>query len=599
MPDPQVKNGAMVGFKVGTQARVDEIITAGQGAIHGTFYLAKDTHRLYIGNEDTSLSPVNEGIITVAGVSSLPTVTSANRAAVAGNFYYASSDNILCIYNGTEWVQINPVEDTMIDTFTNSVSSGTVTYTINEKVVDSAHPTGSSLNNNKSASFTIAGSNGNTISTSGTTITVVGDEYDLASSVSNGNATISLGSTQSHNSSVQINAGDNISISKSGNNPIVIAATDTTLATTANGGVTVTNAANNGNGFVIAVKDTAGTNPNATLNPVIAYGDTGSSTANFVNGTATLNVYSKSDIDTKLTALDAMHYRGTIGTGGSASTDTTITSSTFNLTPPLNVGDTFKLSSDVSVDGHTYKANTILIANGTEYKYLTGNAPAGASADEITSNASLIGTINQSTLSFDAISATADTDTTYNFKAKYDSTNNKAGIVLHSSTGTETSKIDIAGGTAITVTGLNDNSVAQTVTVAHADVTSTPTTGNAIVQTEVATGVSVGGSSATTFGVVTGVTVNTQGHVTGVETSQITLKDTNLNISAVNNSVSAASNRATIKTGLTATDGAGATKTAIATTGNSCGSFTIGSDTLTVTSSNNDVTMNLVWGSFD
>ena len=70
MPNNSVQSGAVLGFKVGTQARVNELIAAGAnaGAAHGTFYLAQDTHRLYIGNEDTSLSPVNEGITTVASI---------------------------------------------------------------------------------------------------------------------------------------------------------------------------------------------------------------------------------------------------------------------------------------------------------------------------------------------------------------------------------------------------------------------------------------------------------------------------------------------------------------------------------------------------
>ena len=65
--EKNVVAGAFLGFKVGTQANIDTMLAAGAnaGAQHGCFYLTKDSHRLYIGNEDTSLSPVNEGIETL------------------------------------------------------------------------------------------------------------------------------------------------------------------------------------------------------------------------------------------------------------------------------------------------------------------------------------------------------------------------------------------------------------------------------------------------------------------------------------------------------------------------------------------------------
>ena len=71
----------------------------------GTFYLTTDTHRLYVG-QGTDLCPVNEGVTTVANVEGLP------ETAVTGSFYYATEENILCVYNGQTFVQINPDTDT-------------------------------------------------------------------------------------------------------------------------------------------------------------------------------------------------------------------------------------------------------------------------------------------------------------------------------------------------------------------------------------------------------------------------------------------------------------------------------------------------------
>lgn len=83
-------------------------------AIEGAFYLTSDTHRLYIGRSiqvdnatKTVPIPVNEGIQSVSNASALSSID-----AHAGEFYYAEQENILCIYNGTEWVQINPDTDT-------------------------------------------------------------------------------------------------------------------------------------------------------------------------------------------------------------------------------------------------------------------------------------------------------------------------------------------------------------------------------------------------------------------------------------------------------------------------------------------------------
>ena len=80
--------------------------------LDGCFYLTTDTHRLYVG-QDGAVVPVNEGIVTVDNVASLPSHTNPD-ATKAGNFYYATAENILCIYNGQKWVQLNPNTDTKI-----------------------------------------------------------------------------------------------------------------------------------------------------------------------------------------------------------------------------------------------------------------------------------------------------------------------------------------------------------------------------------------------------------------------------------------------------------------------------------------------------
>lgn len=70
-------------------------------ATDGVFYLTTDTHRLFVG-QGTALAPVNQGVIEVENVDAL-----ASKTSHAGEFYYAKAENILCVYNGTKYIQIN------------------------------------------------------------------------------------------------------------------------------------------------------------------------------------------------------------------------------------------------------------------------------------------------------------------------------------------------------------------------------------------------------------------------------------------------------------------------------------------------------------
>ena len=152
-----------VGFKMGAQTALDDLLKNG-GAVPGTFYLTSDTNRLYIGKDDGSIKPVNAGIITVTNTSNLPDVTSLTKEEkdkLAGNYYYASEQNILCVFNGANWVQINSV-------ITNSSMGSAVSA-----VTDGARVTTSVTDTNgtqKSTSYTIVGDNGITVSGSGTEV---------------------------------------------------------------------------------------------------------------------------------------------------------------------------------------------------------------------------------------------------------------------------------------------------------------------------------------------------------------------------------------------------------------------------------------------
>ena len=87
---------ANVGFRQGPQSNVDTIISAGKGAINGSFYLTNDSHRLYIGAASDSqpgeytLYAVNEGVENVASLTDLLNRNwdADAKKAAAGRFYY-------------------------------------------------------------------------------------------------------------------------------------------------------------------------------------------------------------------------------------------------------------------------------------------------------------------------------------------------------------------------------------------------------------------------------------------------------------------------------------------------------------------------------
>jgi hypothetical protein len=561
---------ANVGFKLGLQSKVDELIALGTkaGAVEGSFYLTSDTNRLYIGKSDTSLMPVNEGVVTVSSLSDLPTLSSAtDKVANTGRFYYVSGSNILCVYNGSQWVQINANTNTTISGNEFSVASdGTVTNKVS-----------SSDNSYKEASFSVVGANGVTISGTGTTLTITGDKYSLGTA---DNATsgvdIQLNSANTDNDTTVTLApaadaknNNNVTISQS-NGVISIAAKDSQ-----NSSLTI---ANQTDGFKITVTDNYGKTVTGTVAPKIAYGANGDSSASFANGTATLSVYTKAEVDETLRVLNAMTYRGTVGTTGA----------TFAALPTsdVSIGDTFLISTTgITYGGKNLSVGTLLIARGTEDS---------------------TGKITSSTLTYDIVESTTDTDTTFKFLQT--TATNGGGIKLRSSTGADVGTLTVVGDDASTktsggilVTPTNTSGASgDTVSlkISHQTVTQSNTTGTAQTQGKV---------SSLTIPAITGVTVDSAGHVTGVETTSYTVTDTNsaVDSNAYDTSVytSGTASVGVIKSTVTTKNSAGSSTS-------KAGNFTLSSESLSITDNDNRATasggttkaaglqIDMVWGTF-
>lgn len=529
---------ANVGFKLGTQAKVDALLkTPGTSVVEGSFYLTSDTHRLYIGQkataEDTNaqLFAVNEGVITVDTIEDLPKVSTTDSSVYAGRFYYVTKGNILCVYSGKSWVQINANTDTYVNSHSYSVKDGTITDKI-----------GLSNGGDVNATFTVEGANGIQITGTGTTLTITGDKYSLSSTVADNKATVKLDSANTtDDTSVVLAGGDNVTITQNTDTrEVTIKSKDTKLTgltgAAAEGGFTITGHNSDG-----------GDTTAATINPQIKVGKTTQPVAKFVNGTATLDVYSTKDIDDKMKALNAMVYKGTLGKAGTVETLPTTN---------ICVGDTYLAAEDVTINEHTVHAGSLVIARGTE-------------------DAS--GFITTDTLVWDIVESTQDTDTQYSFQAI------KGGIKLHGTAGGDTGQLVVEGGTDVSVaTAKSDASANQTLTVNHKAVARADSADAALDQIK---------NGSTDVTVITGVTTSKTGHVTGVKTQKITLQDSNTTLTSVSNAVTATGNIATVTSTVKGTLGTGADTHA-------AGTFKVASTSMTVTGSNNQVNIDLTWGTF-
>lgn len=551
-----------VGFKMGEQGALDNLLKAGTGAgaVAGTFYLTSDTNRLYIGKEDGSIKPINAGIITVNNTSDLPDVTSLSKEEkdkLAGNYYYASKQNILCVFNGANWVQINSV-------VTNSNMGSTVAA-----ATGGARVTTSVTDSNgtqKSTSYTIVGDKGITVSGSGTEVKISGDPITATVTTSDNTATATFASDSSTtNTSIGVKGGDNVTVTSEGN-IITVAAADRYVSKLSTEALA--------EGFKIYGKYNGGQAlEGANINPIVKLDGTIKSDTkefSYVNGTATLPVYTAKEVDgikttlennfeSKLKGFNAMEYKGTVGIDGTLKSLPTISDN-------IKSGYSYLVSGELKVGDIIYPAGTLIVASGNE-----------------DSTTGFLTTLEWSFVT----GSTADTL----YSGEVVST---GAIQLKPSTGGEAvASINVVAGKDIVVnTSGAEGAKSQVYTINHGggykDITF-DTTG-AIEAT-----VMEPKAAAYEIPVISEITIK-NGHVTGVTATKYTVKDTNVTIGSTTAKVTsiAGSNVATIKHKLVLKDGAGADVESPEDA-----EFAISSSSLEVTaSSSSNVAINLVWGSF-
>ena len=578
-------------FKRGLQKDVP--VTS--GAAYGTFYLTTDTHRLYCGNSAGGADLLSQAVIMVDCVSKTPGKNSLEDQPKAnGQFYYVKDSNILAVYTGSGYVQINP--DTKLAgaqfAYGNGSTPGVVTVAMEfsqtsaggTKVDDIT----STANIGFQAADNISLTTADSTDSAGKKIKVlkfIGQRLTLDAE----NKAIKLG-----NESIKFVGAGHATVSADASKGTITIGTNHIPDIHVNGGSMHVAPGSDADktGFEISAALTRSEGAGdadvdkAILDPIIKYGASGALSEHFKNGTATLSVYSKSEVDTAITkakeAMNAMSYKGTVG-----GTDNDHGTAGKTLpTGDVSVGDTYIAYAPITIGDTTYPLGTMVIATSS---YTGGDANNAGEVD---------GKIPAGSIVWSAVKTT-DTDTNYHLNAI---TN---GIDLESSkTGggnDTTGRLVIAAGNDMVVSsqasegGSGDKKYnIQTVTVKHQDFKTT--TG---VTTTTANNVQQGFNSDLTFTVFDPTTLTVDnGHITKLLTKTVTVKDSNVKEVRVGASTKSVTN------------GTGVTVKTTVTTGSVSGGETSQAADLALTStsleiakvgsadSTGEVSINLVWGTF-
>lgn len=569
MANGTISAGKNIQFLLGTQANLEKYISGSSTAAEGTFYLTNDTHRLYVGTSLGTAVPVNEGVITVPNLDALQ-----NVSAHPGEFYYVKAGNILCVYDGKQWVQINNNTNTYVEatdivvSLADQVATITTKYTMN----DGTTPISDSWN--------LAVADGVKVSIDAATdkvilTGVVNDSFGV--SAASNIATVTLRDSFNNEKTFKVKTGDTntMTVGASAEGDAVVL----NVKNMANTGLKVTPEAT---GFRVGVTDIMGTQSDV-INPSIKVGassdDTKHKTLNFVNGTATLPIYTKEEIDDIKLALNAMTYRGLVGTSASSTNPQKVIKAWATVKAgSAEIGDTYLFAEQVTDGSNVYSKGTMAIARGVE---TNGVIPAG---DVI----------------WDFVESTVNTDTKYELNNQATAAGTAGFVQLVGKLGgiTESGKkVFFEDGTAIKASVTADNDGHAHISFAHEGITAAKTTGTVAQNAATYASSNDKAENVTTITALESITVNAQGHVTNFKTNTITLKDTNAVINSVGMSVGAAdaAKEVVLTSSVQLKDGAGTTMTA------KTGTLKMKSDTLVFNQVDSGKTLgiDLVWGSFN
>ena len=540
--------GSAVKFKLGTQASLNTLKASQKEWEVGTFYLTKDSSRLYIGQAD-ELALLNKSVEIYDNLNALK----AKGKSYEGDIAYCVDENVLAYYNGTTWAQINPDDDTILTALTQVVSS--VDKGVKITTGGTNNDAGKTIT---AADVTITGAKGAQVAMANNkALTITGDTYTLnAQEHATNDIDLVLNSALQDDSTVHIKGGENVTITKTADsNGIQIASKDTKL----NG---IILGLNNDGELQVGASDTAGTTgllKKQKLGYFVdgSYYGIGSDTKQ-----VDLPVYSKDEVDNLIKKLDGMTYRGTIGTSGT----------TFTMDASFNV-----LKGGTATEIHI---GDMFLVQGGKLTYATGKqAEPGdmliATAKDGKSETNGVLAIGDVEWTFIPSGDDSKIDTTYIFKASgtTDSmtiTSNPGGGVV--------GKIAFTEGDGIVIDSTDNGGSAPnqlSVTIKHDTYDTTPTTD---------------GKSLTnggTFDVIDSITYD-NGHITGINTKTIQTLEYRPGPDSASKDAGGA-NSVTVKHGLSVGGSLVYDDNA---------KMVLKSDTLKLTAKGDTVTADLVWGSF-
>ena len=524
----------------------------------GYVYVTTDTRAMYVDykNADGALARIRIGdVLTVANIAALPTIANAKD----GVLYYCLAENILCTPYGSgagrDWKQINK-QKTLSETI------GTMTFTA-AAAADGANMTikMTSGGETKDASLGVAGGTNVKVGVTDGKVTVGAKDTIVTGAIAvgareTGGAAITLtnttGGTAADGTALSgTAAGGTIGIVGTG---AKVSQADNVI--TVDGKVTVANTFAADGAFTTKITHADNTTATSTaVTPKVKYGVDGAKEAVFNSGTATLDIYSKNEVDTaidaKLKAANAMTFKGTMGATGAT---------VKQLPATASLGDTY-----IVIDNGSYSYKAVGATAATSQSCRIGDMFIAGPGEEGTDGLlkTLVWTyVPAGNDDLPIASATATT----------------SNIIFKSTLGNQISTV----GTVAVGDGMKATAAGTTFTIAHGDVTTAaPTTGTAVAQTP--------GAAKTTYTAITGVTIE-NGHVIGYETKELTVVDTAL-ASASLTAAAVADGGATVTLNVkdTANNSKGNAIT-VKASGNSAAYVSAGA--------NNTIVIDTVWGTF-
>lgn len=524
----------------------------------GYVYVTTDTRAMYVDykNADGALARIRIGdVLTVANIAALPTIANAKD----GVLYYCLAENILCTPygsgSGRDWKQINK-QKTLSETI------GTMTFTA-AAAADGANMTikMTSGGETKDASLGVAGGTNVKVGVTDGKVTVGAKDTIVTGAIAvgareAGGAAITLtnttGGTAADGTALSgTAAGGTIGIVGTG---AKVSQADNVI--TVDGKVTVANTFAADGAFTTKITHADNTTATSTaVTPKVKYGVDGAKEAVFNSGTATLDIYSKNEVDTaidaKLKAANAMTFKGTMGATGAT---------VKQLPATASLGDTY-----IVIDNGSYSYKAVGATAATSQSCRIGDMFIAGPGEEGTDGLlkTLVWTyVPAGNDDLPIASAVATT----------------SSIIFKSTLSNQTSTV----GTVAVGDGMKATAAGTTFTIAHGDVTTAaPTTGTAVAQTP--------GAAKTTYTAITGVTIE-NGHVTGYETKELTVVDTAL-ASASLTAAAVADGGATVTLNVkdTANNSKGNAIT-VKASGNSAAYVSAGA--------NNTIVIDTVWGTF-